>query len=75
MIIEQVKQMMPEQAEMVEQSIDQLMASGMLKMEMNMTHNYEFLPNGWAKTITGEMKQNTMGQVIESTIKTELVGE
>lgn len=75
MIIEQVKQMMPEQAEMVEQSIDQLMASGMLKMEMSMTHNYEFLPNGWAKTITGEMKQNTMGQAIESSMKTELVGE
>ena len=47
----------------------------MLKMEMNMTHNYEFLPNGWAKTITGEMKQNTMGQAIESSMKTELVGE
>lgn len=75
MIVEQVKAMMPDQAEMVEQNIDQLMESGMMKMESTVTADYEFLPNGWLKSLRTEQKQETMGQSTEVNMKTELVEE
>ena len=75
MIIEQLKSMMPDQASMVEQNIDQLLESGMLKMESTQTADYEFLPNGWLKTLRVEQKQETMGQTTEVNLKTELVEE
>lgn len=62
MIIEQVKKLMPDQAEMIEQNIDAVMQSGMLKMELEQTTDYEFAPTGWLKKATTEMKQNAMGQ-------------
>lgn len=40
LIIEQVEKMMPEQAEMVKQNIDQLIESGMLKLDMKETGSY-----------------------------------
>ena len=73
MIIDQVKKMMPAQAEMIEQNFDQIMASGMLKMEMNTTSDYEIQPDGWVKSISTEIKQNSMGQAVEGSVKTELV--
>ena len=73
MIIDQVKKMMPAQAEMVEQNFDQIMASGMLKMEMNTTSDYEIQPDGWVKSISTEIKQNSMGQAVDGTVKTELL--
>lgn len=75
MIVEQIKAMMPDQAEMVEQNIDQLLESGMLKMESTQTADYEFLPNGWLKSLRTEQKQETMGQSSEVNMKTELVEE
>ncbi|MCR5130487.1 MAG: hypothetical protein K6C10_03375 [Prevotella sp.] len=73
MIIEQVKKSMPQQADMVIENIDQLMDSGMFNLNMNITSDYEFLPSGWAKSINLVMKQEMMGQGIESTQKIELV--
>lgn len=75
MIIDQLKSMMPDQASMVEQNIDQLLESGMLNMESTQTADYEFLPNGWLKTLRVEQKQETMGQTTEVNLKTELVEE
>ena len=53
---------MPEQAEMIEQNIDAVMKSGMVKFDLEQTADYEFAPTGWLKTLTTDMKQNTMGQ-------------
>lgn len=75
MVVEQVKAMMPDQAEMVEQNIDQLMESGMMKMESTVTADYEFLPNGWLKSLRVVQKQENMGQSTEMNMKTELVEE
>ena len=66
MIIDQVKKMMPAQAEMIEQNFDQI-------MEMNTTSDYEIQPDGWVKSISTEIKQNSMGQAVDGTVKTELV--
>ncbi|MBO4485882.1 MAG: hypothetical protein J5734_01955 [Prevotella sp.] len=75
MIVDQLKSMMPDQVSMVEQNIDQIMDSGMLKMESTQTADYEFLPNGWLKSLRVEQKQETMGQTTEMNTKTELVVE
>ena len=52
MIIDQVKSIMPDQVEMIEQNIESVMESGAMKIERTQTTNYEFLPNGWMKNIT-----------------------
>ena len=58
-----------------EQNIDQLMESGMMKMESTVTADYEFLPNGWLKSLRVVQKQENMGQSTEMNMKTELVEE
>ena len=64
LIIEQVEKMMPEQAEMVKQNIDQLIESGMLKLDMNETGSYEYQEDGWVKTIKSENVTENMGQKV-----------
>ena len=73
MIIDQVKKIMPSQAEMIEQNIDMVMSSGTIKFESEQTTDYEYGSNGWIKTITNTNKSNTIGTVSESTSKIELV--
>lgn len=64
LIIEQVEKMMPEQAEMVKQNIDQLIESGMLKLDMKETGSYEYQEDGWVKTIKSENVTENMGQKV-----------
>ena len=64
LIIEQVEKMMPEQAEMVKQNIDQLIESGMLKLDMKETGSYEYQEDGWVKTIKTESGTEKMGQKV-----------
>lgn len=64
LIIEQVEKMMPEQADMVKQNIDQLIESGMLKLDMKETGSYEYQENGWVKTIKSENVTENMGQKV-----------
>lgn len=73
MIIEQVKKLAPDQAEMIEQNIDMVLQSGQLKIELNQTADYTFGDNGWLKTLTVDQKQNTMGQATSGVTKLELV--
>jgi len=61
-IIKQVEQLAPEQAEMIKKNIDQVMATGMLKIDMKETANYEFADDGWVKTLKTEATTDTMGQ-------------
>ena len=62
MIIKQVEKSAPEQAAMVKENIDQLMSTGMLKMDMKETATYELQADGWVKSIKNETTTETMGQ-------------
>lgn len=64
LITEQVEKMMPEQADMVKQNIDQLIESGMLKLDMKETGSYEYQEDGWVKTIKSENVTENMGQKV-----------
>ncbi len=61
-IIDQVTKIMPEQAEMVKQNIDQLMATGMMNIDMKETATYEVQTDGWVKSIKLDTTNETMGQ-------------
>ncbi len=67
LIIQQVEKSLPDQADMIKQNIDQLMNSGMLKMEMKETASYELQPDGWVKSIKAESTHDAMGQKMKTT--------
>lgn len=63
-VIKQVEKSAPEQAEMVKQNIDQVMATGMLKMNHQEKATYELQDDGWVKSITTDATTETMGQQV-----------
>ena len=71
-IIKSVEQMAPEQAEMIKQNIDQVMDSGMLKIDMKQTANYEIADDGWVKRLESDATTDTMGQKTTITSVTTL---
>ena len=64
LIIKQVEERAPEQAEMIKENIDQVMATGILKIDMSQKDTYEFQADGWPKSIATENTTETMGQKI-----------
>lgn len=62
LIIKQVEQMLPDQADMIKQNIDQVMDSGMMKFDMKETATYELADDGWVKSIKAESSYEAMGQ-------------
>lgn len=64
-IIAQVEKSAPEQAEMIKQNIDQVIGSGMVKLEVKETATYEVGDDGWVKSIKGETTTDTMGQQLK----------
>ena len=62
LIIEQVEKNAPAQAEMIKQNIDQVLDSGMLKIDMKETATYDLQADGWIKSIKAENTNETMGQ-------------
>ena len=64
LIIKQVEKSAPDQAQMVKDNIDQLMSSGMLKMDYKETATYELDEDGWVKSIVVESTTETMGQQV-----------
>ena len=64
LIIKQVEKSAPDQAQMVKDNIDQLMSSGMLKMNHKETATYELDDDGWVKSIVVESTTETMGQQV-----------
>ena len=64
MLIKMVEKSAPDQAAMVKENIDQIMSSGMLKMDMKETVTYELQDDGWVKSIKGESTTETMGQKV-----------
>lgn len=64
-IIKQVEQSMPDQADMIKQNIDAVIASGMLKIEATTKAVYEMQDNGWMKSASVDNEMNMMGQKIK----------
>ena len=62
LIIAQVEKMMPEQADAIKEQIDQLMESGMLKLDAKETTTFELLDDCWPKTWTTEATNESAGQ-------------
>ena len=62
LIIEQVEKAAPAQAEMIKQNIDQVLDSGMVKIDMKETATYDLQADGWIKSIKAENTNETMGQ-------------
>jgi hypothetical protein len=65
-IIKQVEQSAPDQAQMIKDNIDQLMKSGMLKMDFKESATYELQDDGWVKSIVVDSSTETMGQKVVS---------
>ena len=66
LIISTVEKNAPQQADMVKQNIDQLMGSGMLKVDTKETATYEIGADGWVKTLNYELTNDFMGQSTKS---------
>lgn len=66
LIIAQVEKIAPEQADAVKQNFDQLMASGMFKMEQKETATYELQDDGWVKSLTVDNNTDSMGQQLST---------
>ena len=64
LIIKQVEERAPEQAQMIKENIDQVMSSGVLKINMEQKDTYELQADGWVKSITTESTTETLGQKI-----------
>ena len=71
-IISQVEKAMPAQADMVKENIDQLMDSGMMKLDAKETASYELQDDGWVKTMKVETTYNAMGQDTKSVVTINL---
>ena len=67
-LISQVEKAMPAQADMVKENIDQLMNSGMLKIDSKETATYELQDDEWVKNMKVETTYNAMGQETKSTV-------
>ena len=71
MIIEQVEKTMPAQAEIVKQNIDQLLSSGMLKVDIKETSTYEMGDDSWVKSVKTESNSEFVGT--NTVVKSETV--
>ncbi len=61
LLIKQVELRAPEQAQMVKDNIDQILDSGMLKIDMTQKDTYELQADGWPKSIVTENTTDMMG--------------
>ena len=75
LIIEKVGKLIPDQAEMIKQNIDQVMATGMLKLEARETAAYELQDDGWVKSIKTESTNEALGQQTKTTATITLKSE
>lgn len=64
LLIKQVEDRAPEQAQVVKDNIDQILDSGMLKIDMTEKDTYELQADGWPKNIVTENTTEMMGQQV-----------
>lgn len=71
LIIEQVEKTMPAQAEIVKQNIDQLLSSGLLKVDVKETSTYELGDDMWVKSVKTESDSEFVGTKMKMKSETE----
>lgn len=64
LLIKQVEDRAPEQAQVVKDNIDQILDSGMQKIDMTEKDTYELQADGWPKSIVTENTTEMMGQQV-----------
>jgi hypothetical protein len=62
LLISQIEKLLPNQAEMVKNNIDMVMASGMFKIEATEKAIYELQADNWIKSLVVEKNVNMFGQ-------------
>ncbi|MBR6121979.1 MAG: hypothetical protein IKQ05_06285 [Prevotella sp.] len=67
LILNKVETLMPQQAGMIRDNIDAVLATGMLKMESEEKIDCQMGSNGWVETVATESTINMMGQKIKMT--------
>ena len=72
LIIKEVEKIMPSQADMVKENIDQLMDSGMAKIDSKETATYELQDDGWVKNILADTTYQMMGQNTKTVVRVEI---
>ena len=72
LIIKEVEKIMPSQADMVKENIDQLMDSGMAKIDSKETATYELQDDGWVKSILSETSYQMMRQNTKTVVRVEI---
>lgn len=72
LIIREVEKIMPAQADLVKENIDQLMDSGMLKLDSKETASYELQDDGWVKNIKVETTYEVVGQNTKTEINVKM---
>ena len=70
LIIAQVEKLAPAQADMIKKNIDQLIDSGMMKIDVKETATYDLQDDNWPKKLAVEVVNEVVGQksVSKSTI-------
>jgi len=70
MIISEVEKNMPDQVAMMKQNLDQMIASGMLKIDVKEKATYDMQADGWVKSLKVESTLDSMGQTMVSKSET-----
>lgn len=70
MIISEVEKNMPDQVAMMKQNLDQMIASGMLKIDVKEKATYDMQADGWVKSLKVESTLDSMGQSMVSKSET-----
>lgn len=70
MIISEVEKNMPDQVAMMKQNLDQMIASGMLKIDVKEKATYDMQADGWVMSLKVESTLDSMGQSMVSKSET-----
>jgi hypothetical protein len=71
-ILKQVEMTAPQQLDMIKDNIDQLLSSGLLKLDVNEKSNYELGDDLWVKSLESTLENDMMGQKSSTVVKTQL---
>lgn len=71
-ILKQVEKSAPQQMAMIKDNIDQLLDSGMLKLDVSEKSNYELGDDLWVKSMESSLENDMMGQKSGNVVKIQL---
>ena len=71
-ILKQVEKSAPQQLAMIKDNIDQLLDSGMLKLDVSEKSNYELGDDLWVKSMESSLENDMMGQKSGNVVKIQL---